>query len=142
MKNLVLFILIAIVASCNNDPKIINYGKDNCDFCKMTIMDDRFPAQCFSKKGKYFKFDDVHCLVEFIRNGGVWSNEIDRIYFADFLNKGKWITPDKAYLLKSEMIKSPMGSNIAVFASESERDEANKQFNGEKLKWDDIKPGR
>ena len=128
--------------SCTNDPKIIVYGKDNCDFCKMTIMDEKFPAQCFSKKGKNFKFDDIHCMVEFIKNGGVWSNEIDKIYFADFNSKGNWIQPDKALLLKSDLIQSPMGGNIAVFSSEKERAEANKQYNGQKLKWEDIRPSK
>jgi copper chaperone NosL len=142
MKNLFLIVLIISSVSCSKDPKIINYGKDNCDFCKMTIMDEKFPAQCFSKKGKYYKFDDVHCLIEFIKNGGVWSNEIDRIYFADYVTMGIWIQPDKAFFLKSDLIKSPMGGNFAVFASEAERDEANKQYNGQKLKWDDIKPVR
>lgn len=140
MKNLLIITFLLIATSCNNDPITINYGKDNCDFCKMTIMDEKFSAQCMSQKGKSYKFDDIHCLISFIKNGGVWSNEIAKIYFADFINKGKWIEPDKALLLKSELLKSPMGGNYAAFSSEQQREDAYKQFQGEKLKWENIKP--
>ena len=139
MKNTLIFNFLFIVVSCNHDPKIINYGNENCDFCKMTIMDDKFSAQCISKKGKSFKFDDIHCLVSFLQNGGIWSNEVDRIYFSDFMNKGMWLEPNKAFFIKSELLRSPMGGNIAVFSTEEQRNEANKQYNGEKLLWDNIK---
>ena len=133
-----IFILFLIASSCNHDPVVINYGKDNCDFCKMTIMDYKYSAQCISKKGKTFRFDDVHCLLSFLKNGGVWSNEIEKIYFSDFIKKGNWIQSERAFFLKSDLINGPMGGNYAAFSSESDRGEAGKQFKGEKLLWDDI----
>jgi copper chaperone NosL len=140
MKNLFVIAFLLIATSCSNDPITINYGKDSCDFCKMTIMDEKFSSQCISKKGKAFKFDDVHCLISFIKNGGVWSNEIAKIYFSDFANKGKWVEPEQALILKSEELKSPMGGNYAVFSNEQQREEAFKQYNGEKITWEKIKP--
>ena len=139
MKNIIIFFLFIISTACNHDPIIINYGKDNCDFCKMTIMEEKYSAQCISKKGKTYRFDDVHCLISFLHNGGVWSNEIERIYFSDFKKNGNWVQPENSFFLKSDLINSPMGGNYAVFSSEADRSDADKQYKGEKLAWDDIK---
>jgi copper chaperone NosL len=137
---MIIFVLVA--SACNQEPESINYGNENCSFCKMTIMDQRFSAECISKKGKTFKFDDIHCMVEFIRNGGVWKNEIAKIYLSDFSNKGKWIESKNAYILHSEDLKSPMGGNFAAFESESQRDKMIEQYTGEKLTWDQIMPAK
>jgi copper chaperone NosL len=135
---MLMFLLLLITTSCSHDPQPINYGIDNCSFCKMTIMDDRFAAQLNNKKGKSFVFDDVHCLYHFIKNGGVWSNEIEKIYLADYARKGNWIEAEKAFIIHSESFKSPMGGNYASFSSEQARDSANKQVNGEVTTWNQI----
>ena len=83
-------------------------------------------------------FDDLHCMVHFIKNGGVWSNEIGKLYVADYSNKGKWIEAEKAFFLKSESFKSPMGGNYAAFETEEQREAVNRQINGEKLLWNQV----
>ncbi|MEO8086085.1 MAG: nitrous oxide reductase accessory protein NosL [Bacteroidota bacterium] len=131
-----LFLLPAIIlTSCSTEPQNINYGKDACDFCKMNIVDTRFSAQCISTKGKSFHFDDIHCLASFLKNGGVWRNELSGVYFSDFNQKNKWINSDVALLLNSESLRSPMGGNTAAFVTEQERDAAMKEFNGVKQTW-------
>lgn len=138
MKNILLVVFVFIATSCNQDPEAIKYGSDNCSFCKMTIMDEKFSAECLSKKGKIFKFDDIHCLKLFLKNGGVWSNEIAKIYISDFNSKGQWIEAEKAFLLHSEELRSPMGGNYAAFSSEEQRETANKQYNGKKVTWEEY----
>ena len=131
---------VILFTSCSTDPQQINYGKDACDYCKMNIVDPRFSAQCISTKGKSFQFDDIHCLVAFMNNGGIWRNEIAGVYFSDFNDKNKWISSDQAYLLQSDSLRSPMGSNTSAFSAENARDEAYKKFNGKKLLWTEINP--
>lgn len=140
MKYIYLFLAIACMVACSNEPQEINYSKDICVFCKMTIMDKRFAAQCISSKGKVYKFDDVFCLNKFLKNGGVWKTEIKGIYFTDYTAKPGWIPSDKVMLLKSDSLRSPMGGNIAGFSSKDDRENTNKQLKGELLSWDDIKP--
>jgi copper chaperone NosL len=132
--------LLFFLTSCSSGPQPIKYGSDNCDFCKMTIVDDRFATQCISTKGKVFRFDDVQCMITFIKNRGVWRNELEGVYFADFENKGQWLKSDVAFLLESETLRSPMGGNIAAFSSSARRAELMKQFNGKELLWSDINP--
>jgi len=126
--------------SCSTDPQRINYGKDACDFCKMNIVDARFSAQCMSTKGKSYQFDDIHCLVSFMKNGGVWRNEIAGVYFSDFNDKDKWIKSDQALLFQSDSLRSPMGWNMTAFSTENSREDAFNKFNGKKLLWTDINP--
>ncbi len=134
------FLIAMFFASCSTEPQAIRYGKDACDFCKMNIVDEKFSAQCMSTKGKSFRFDDIHCLASFLKNGGVWRNELAGVYFSDFNDKNKWIKSDIALLFQSESLRSPMGWNTVAFDSEQERDEAMKKFNGKKLTWEDINP--
>lgn len=142
MKNILLVAFVLIATACNQDPESIKYGSDNCSFCKMTIMDEKFATECISKKGKVFKFDDVLCMKSFMKNGGVWSNEVAKIYLSDFSNKGQWIEAEKAFLLNSEELKSPMGGNYAAFSTEELREAAIKQYIGEKISWEEIKTAK
>lgn len=139
MKKLFSIAIILALSACSHEPQPILYGKDACDFCKMTIMDKRFSSECMSKKGKIFKFDDAHCLLTFLKVGGVWSNEVAGIYFSDYMGSEGWINSDKAFFLKSQDLKSPMGGNIAAFSSKGERDTIEQKFTGEKLSWVEIK---
>jgi copper chaperone NosL len=126
--------------SCSTEPQKINYGKDACDFCKMNIVDARFSTQCMSTKGKSYHFDDIHCMVSFMKNGGIWRNEIAGVYFSDFNEKEKWIKSEQAFLLQSDSLRSPMGWNTTAFSAENAREDAYKKFNGKKLLWTDINP--
>ena len=128
------------ITSCSTEPQRINYGKDACDFCKMNIVDARFSSQCMSTKGKSYQFDDIHCMVSFMKNGGIWRNEIAGVYFSDFNDKDKWIKSDQALLLQSDSLRSPMGWNMTAFSAENAREDALNKFNGKKLLWTDINP--
>ena len=132
-----LFILLAL-QGCKREPRPVEYGKDICAFCKMTIMDERFAAQCMSTKGKTYVFDDSRCMVLFLKNGGIWRNEVAGIYFSDYSSGKTWIKSDQALLLRSEELRSPMGGNIAAFSSVGERESMQQKLKGELLEWEDI----
>ena len=53
-------LLTLSLSSCSTAPQPIRIGQDNCDFCKMTISDNRFGAEIITKKGKVYIFDDEH----------------------------------------------------------------------------------
>jgi hypothetical protein len=57
---------VLLLPGCDSGPQPINFGKDSCAECNMTIVDKRFGAEFVTGKGKVFKFDDVNCMVEFI----------------------------------------------------------------------------
>ena len=124
--------------SCNTDLQPIITGKDNCSFCKMTVSDSRFGAELITKKGKLYKFDDVHCIISWIRANNAISSQAAGYYLTDFGNKHQLMKAGEAVLLKSDALKTPMGGNIAAFASPSDLSAAMKEFGGTSTHWDDI----
>ncbi|HET9057739.1 MAG TPA: nitrous oxide reductase accessory protein NosL [Chitinophagaceae bacterium] len=127
------FIVVFFFAACTTGPKPFKTGVDNCDFCKMTITDNRFGGELITKKGKVYKFDDLHCLLEFKKQ--VNDKNIKEIYLINFTGTHDFIRAKEAVLLSSENLKSPMGGNMAAFKNEEELVIAKKQFAGTSLKW-------
>ena len=48
--------VITMLLACSVEPKPINYGRDACHFCKMTIVDNQHAAEIITLKGKAFKY--------------------------------------------------------------------------------------
>lgn len=126
------------LGSCNTAPEPLKLGVDNCYFCKMTISDARFGAEVITKKGKYYKFDDTHCLLGFLQSYEVKKTDIAGLYLADFAGNHALINADNTMLLKSEELRSPMGGNIAAFTNADSLKEMIKTFNGTETSWKDL----
>jgi copper chaperone NosL len=124
--------IMALIAfsGCNPKPDKIVSGKDNCTECKMTIMDPRFGAEIITKKGKVFKFDDVHCVAVFMERRGVEMSSIHQTLFANYNNPDEFIKVQSAEFLVSSQLKSPMGGNAAAFASETEAKKKSSEIPG------------
>ena len=115
---------ILFLTSCSSEAEPINYGKEACQFCKMTIVDDRFGAEIITKKGKVYKFDDLHCLVHYMKENKVNEANLVHIVVNDFNNKGSFLPVHKAFFVKNEVFKSPMRGDIAAFKSEDAAEKA------------------
>ncbi|WP_069658429.1 nitrous oxide reductase accessory protein NosL [Arcticibacter eurypsychrophilus] len=127
-----------LITGCNTQPLPIQIGKDNCDFCKMTISDNRFGAEIVTKKGKTFKFDDEHCIIGFINLKTVTPQDIAAIYFTNFLHPHDLIKVEDAIFLQSPTLRSPMNGNIAAFNNEDSLINALPKFRGNKISWEDM----
>jgi copper chaperone NosL len=121
--------------SCSTGPQPIQFGRDGCDFCKMTILDQRFGGEVVTKKGKVYKFDDIHCITSFLKSN---PQANAGIYLLDYSAKSTFVKANESYLLQSNELRSPMGGNVAAFKSDQNRQQFNKQLNGTILTWDDI----
>ncbi|MDX1471385.1 MAG: hypothetical protein R3213_07795, partial [Flavobacteriaceae bacterium] len=68
MKETILIFLLSIfMFSCSIEPKPIEYGLDNCSYCKMTIVDEQHAAQIVTQKGRAYNFDAIECMIEYRR---------------------------------------------------------------------------
>lgn len=128
-----------MLSSCNSGPQPIDLGKDNCHYCKMTIVDRHFGAEVVTSKGKIFKFDDIHCLVSSLRSDIPAKKEVGNIYFVDYTG-GPWITAQSCQLLHSDSLHSPMNGNIAAFPTVAARDAYLKKLTGQCPTWKEISP--
>jgi copper chaperone NosL len=137
--NLTILSLCTILfSSCSTEPVPIRIGKDNCEFCKMTISDNRFGAEIVTKKSKTYKFDDQHCIITFLKEGKVTPEDIAGVYFVDFSDPNNLIDAKKAFFLQSPDLKSPMNGNIAAFSHGDSLAKALPKFYGNAISWEDM----
>lgn len=124
--------------SCNSGPQPIRFGSDGCDFCKMTITDKKFGAELVTKKGKVYKFDDLHCLSSFTSAGSFDKDQTQTIYLVDFPSDGQLIKADQSFLLQSENLRGPMGGNVAAFANLDSLQQFQRDFPGKQMSWNEV----
>ena len=111
--------LLLLAAACTPSPEPINYGKEACAHCKMTIIDNRFGAELLTSKGKIYKFDDIVCLRHFEGEHPELKN--NKIFVSDYLQQNKdLLKADEAVFLKHEFFRSPMNGQYGAFASAAE----------------------
>jgi copper chaperone NosL len=127
-------ILSLCLFSCNAGPEPIKYGSDACDFCKMTIMDNKFACEWVTDKGKAFRFDDLFCLKSHISVNDLKGNA----YVNDFKGKSELMPAENAVFIKTEQLKSPMGGNVAAFAQKTDAVELLSNHNGQQLSWQQV----
>jgi copper chaperone NosL len=124
--------------SCSVEPEPLQYGKDACYVCKMTLMDNKFGAEVVSTKGKVFKFDDTNCFINFLNTGVLTDGDIAHCLITDFASPGILIDAKTAFYAKSENIKSPMASNVAAFQNKTNLESQNDSWKGIELSWGEL----
>lgn len=135
----ILLLSFVTLTSCNVEPEPIEFGKEDCNYCKMKIMDSKFGAEIVTKKGKVFKFDDVNCMVRHIKDEKIDETTLEFMLIIDYSKAGSFLDVKKAYFIRSEQIKSPMGSYIAAFQTKDNQTKYNTKWNGELWNWSKIK---
>lgn len=129
-------------SSCTVGPEPIRYGQDNCQHCKMTLMDKRFGAEIVTAKGKVFKFDDLNCLVLYLKSAAVPQEQIAQIVSVNFKKPDSFVEVGKAYFLRNEALKSPMRGDIATFSGPNDLAAVKSEMGGGKeMNWEELKAG-
>jgi len=140
MRKIVLFLAIGvIIASCSNGPEPINYGKDACEHCKMTIMDTRFGTEIITAKGRVFKFDAIECMVGYIKENPAGMDNPDAQFLTvNIASPGNLIDARTAFFLKDKAFRSPMGGNLSSFNLKQLAENNLQSPDGEILTWNEL----
>jgi copper chaperone NosL len=141
MENLpkLILLLCVVFASCSREPEPIQYGKDMCEHCKMTMMDNKFGAEIVTSKGKVFKFDAIECMVDYIKTDGEKLNSPDNLLLTiNVALPGTLIDARTAFYLNDNAFKSPMGANLASFNSKQLAENNLQNADGKILTWDEL----
>lgn len=138
MITLILSMFMSMLISCTTDPEPINYGTDQCDHCRMTIVDNKFGSEIITKKGKVYKFDAAECMVRFMKEGKIKEEDIETRLVTDASKPGQFINANEAVYLISENFPSPMGANLSAYGSRSDAEKFQKDYSGELKTWDEI----
>lgn len=139
MKYITILFAVVLLVSCSPKSEPIDYGNDVCDFCKMNITDNKYAAELVTSKGKVYKFDSIECLFQFKDLEFQSDSEIHAELVNDFSNPGELIDLRKAFFLKSEVFRSPMGMNVLSFSSEEKLNEIKSQHGGEVLTYNEVR---
>lgn len=130
-----LALALGLQACGSSGPHPISYGTDQCAHCRMTISDARFGSQLVTSKGRAYHFDDVQCMLAFVKDGAVAPGEVAEYYLPDYVNANALHPVEGLFLLKSESLKSPMRGNIAAFTTEADLQRVRTVHDGELLSW-------
>lgn len=129
------FILLAI--SCKVEPQKIDFGKDQCSFCVMNIVDKTHAAQYVTKKGKQFKFDAIECLVNDLNEKT--EDDLAFLLVSNYDNPGEMIDARAASYIITPAIKSPMGANLSALSSTEKASELQQKHGGNLFTWESLK---
>ena len=114
MKKIFLFFAMAmLIGACTPKPQPIDYGKEECAFCKMTIVSPQFASEVVTHKVA------LHLV-------------------CDYLNEGNFIEASPATYLVSPNIESPMGGNLAAFSSKEDAQRIQAEKGGDLYDWEGI----
>jgi len=135
---LAFFLTCVAFAGCKTEKEPIQYGKDACAHCKMLTMDPRFGAEIITEKGKIFKFDDINCLISFVNDPLNKSANVAETFVIDYSQPQTLIPAKDAFYVYSDLIKSPMASGVAAFATTESRYEQQQNWQGTELTWTEL----
>jgi copper chaperone NosL len=122
--------------SCKPEAPKLNFNKDDCDYCGMKLMDDRYGCLFVTPKGKAYRFDDINCMLNFYIENATITPEQQMVI--DFSSPGKLIDATTAVYLKNEELKSPMGGNAAAFAVQDSANRYHGLLGGSIINWKKI----
>lgn len=137
LRSLLLLVLLFLNV-CSKSPDPINYGQDECEFCRMLITDNKFGAEIVSDKGKPYKFDSIECLVGFALAKNLAGDQTHDFLVADFSNPGNFTAARNASYVHNDNFRSPMGLNVSAFDSEISRQKFVAENGGDLLYWVEV----
>ena len=135
IKYIFLLVLVFALVSCERGIKPIDYGKDECHWCQMKIMDPQFGSEVVTDKGRVYKFDSAECLLVYLNQA---ECEHSHLVVTDFDTPHKLIPADSATYLISENMPSPMGANLNAFYSATSAQSYQSEKGGELLTWQQM----
>jgi copper chaperone NosL len=136
--NATLLVLLSVTLfSCNsNEPKPIKLNSDTCDFCKMTISNGKFASELITKKGRFYKFDDVSCMIKYIKAD---TDLVDaKLFVTNYSNETQFIPVEKGFYLFGGTISAPMGGKVAAFDTDKKATDLKTKLEAEKASWQTI----
>lgn len=136
----VVFVFLAIImlVSCGSGPEPINYGHDDCEFCRMLITDNKYGAELVTDKGKIYKFDSIECMIEFSLVKNTLGDTNNKLLITNFYNPAILVDARKSFYVKNDKFRSPMGLNVTAFNGEEQIQKFISEYGGERLSWVEV----
>lgn len=135
-----LLILFVILTACGGSavadgPPEIDFGRDICLECGMSIDDARFASAYRLADGTERLFDDLGGLILYGRETG----ELDQaeVWVSDFETQ-QLIRGESAFFVPTRGVSSPMGHGLLAFGDEERARAFAHDLEGEVLVWEEV----
>ena len=138
VSGLLLVLILLFITSCGGHPDPIDYGKDECEFCRMQITDNKYGAEIVTGKGKTYKFDSIECMLGFALLKNLVGDRDNRLLISNFNNPGELLDARHSFYIKNDNFRSPMGLNVTAFGSKDAMNKFLSKNDGESLTWLDV----
>lgn len=135
---LILFMIVGVLTSCDKAPQSINYGEDECAFCRMSIVDPAHAAQVVTKKGRNYKFDATECMINFLESE-ISEEKMLHMLSANYKKPNEFVDVRTATFIISENIPSPMGAFLSALENEKDAITVQEEMGGEHYNWEEVK---
>lgn len=135
----ILCLLIPFMWACTFETEPVNYGKDSCGFCKMSVVEDRYACEIVTDKGKVFKFDDLSCMIRFMVRENIDKKDMAHVVVNDFSHPHGFLDVDLAVFLSGSRFTGPMNGDVAAFKTMEAAEEVRLEDPGVTLlNWEDV----
>jgi len=132
-----LILSAAIFIGCEPKPQPINYGSDECAYCRMMITDAEFGSQIVNNQGRAYKFDSIECMAAYdlTEEGENFHSK----WVPNFLDREEWLVVEDAVYLHSETLRSPMGLFLSAYPDQASAEEMLDEYGGEIVDYENVK---
>ncbi len=131
----IVFFSFFILFGCAQKPEPIKYGSDECEMCRMSIVDKLYGAELVTEKGKIYKFDSIECLVNYSLKNNMIGDENNSMLVTDFSSPEKFVDVTKSFYVHNDNFRSPMGLNVSAFGTDASRKSFLDKHGGEEISW-------
>lgn len=126
-------LLLALACQADLKPQALE-AHDACASCRMAISQPQYAAQAVDKDGNAYKFDDIGCLLRYLRDHALPHR---RLYVMDYVNR-QWLEAESAVFVKSEAIMSPMNGGLAAFRDQSAAQQFLRNGSGQMISFAEL----
>ena len=132
----IILVFIIALTSCQPKEKAIVYGQDECQHCRMMIIEKQYGTELVTKKGKVYTFDSIECLIDYLRTDKIDENEVALSMVTSFNQPEVLRAVKDSYYLYSIKLPSPMGMFLTAFETKAAAEEAKTKYGGEVMNWE------
>ena len=131
---------LLVLSACGGDvtqgPPDLQYGLEECGFCRMIISREELSAAAVDELGTAVGFDDLGCLLDYLQANPQPSMTP---WVHDYAGGG-WIAATEAWFVRGPRTATPMGSGLVAFASRSAAQTFADEHGSAVLDWAELSP--